>query len=241
MKETKEVWKEIEKESQRTLKSLEENIIKLRMVNAEEPEVQQIDVRVKVGKETITAIVDCGANVDYVNEEWCTKKGFPIIETGHGWMEGYDGEQKRVKLQEAEIKFRFQGVFFRHKFRVIEATGTDILVLGMPWLQKHNPDIDWQKREVTLKRKASKANKATQQRNEIPIEPRRIAKKLHSGINQGMKPTEGRRGGYDTTGVRKDKVEEGSKEEDYRRRLQETKDKLPKELKEYAEVFCQKE
>jgi hypothetical protein len=59
-------------------------------------------------------------------------------------MEGYDGEQKRVKLQEAEIKLRFQGVFHRQKFRVIQATGTDILVLGMPWLQKHNPNIDWQ-------------------------------------------------------------------------------------------------
>jgi hypothetical protein len=151
LKETREVWKEIERESRKTLKSLEESIMKLRMVNADESEVKQIDIQVKVGKETITAIVDCGANVDYINKKWCEEKGFTVTEAGQGWMEGYDGEQKRVKLQEAEVKFRFQGVFFRHKFRVIEATGSDILVLGMPWLQKHNPNIDWQKRKVTLK------------------------------------------------------------------------------------------
>jgi hypothetical protein len=236
LKETREVWKMIEGESQRTLKKLETDIMKLRMVSTGEPEVKQIDIQVRVGKETITAVVDCGANVDYVNKEWCEKKGFPVTEIGQGWMEGYDGEQKRVKLQEAEIKFRFQGVFHRQKFRVIQATGTDILVLGMPWLQKHNPDIDWQKREVTLKKK-SKASKETRRKNETPTGSREIAKKVDTRVE----PTKGRRGGYDTTGMVKDKAEERSNEEDYQRRLQETRDKLPEELKDYAEVFCQKE
>ena len=222
----------IEGESQRTLKKLETDIMKLRMVNTGEPEVKQIDVQVRVGKETITAVVDCGANVDYVNKEWCEKKGFPVTEIGQGWMEGYDGEQKRVKLQEAEIKFRFQGVFHRQKFRVIQATGTDILVLGMPWLQKHNPNIDWQERKVTLREKAGKASKATRRKNETPAESREIAKK----VDTRMEPTEGRRGGYDTTGVPKEEAQE----EDYQNRLKETKKRLPEELQDYAEVFCQR-
>jgi hypothetical protein len=227
LRETREVWREIEKESRKTLKNLEENIMKLKMVNTDEPEVKQIDIRVKVGKETITAIVDCGANVDYVNRKWCEERGFTITEVGQGWMEGYDGEQKKVKLQEAEVKFRFQGVFFRHKFRVIEATGSDILVLGMPWLQKHNPNIDWQKRKVTLRKGKSKA---IQKETTTPVEQEAVAKK----VEIQAEPTRGQRGGYDTTGILT------KEEEDYRQRLQETKDKLPGELKDYAEVFCQK-
>jgi hypothetical protein len=181
---------------------------------------------VKVGKETITAIVDCGANVDYINRKWCEEKGFAITEAGQGWMEGYDGEQKKVKLQEAEVKFRFQGLFFRHKFRVIEATGSDILVLGMPWLQKHNPNIDWQKRKVTLRKGKGKA----MQRETTLVEQEGIAKK----VELQAEPTRGQRRGYNVTGILT------KEEEDYRQRLQETKDKLPEELKDYAEVFCQK-
>ena len=30
------------------------------------------------------------------------------------------------------------------------------MVLGMPWLRDTNPDIDWQKRTVTLRKTASK-------------------------------------------------------------------------------------
>jgi hypothetical protein len=207
--------------------------MKLRKVNTGETEMKQIDIQVKVKSETIKAIVDCGANVDYVNEEWCEKKGFPMKEIGQGWMEGYDGERKRVKLQEAEIKFRFQGAFFRQKFRVVRATGTDILVLGMPWLQRNNPDIDWKKRKVTLKRKASKEMSGT---DETPTEQGNIAKK----VNTETEPTQRQRGGYDVTGVSERKLKEQAMEDEYQQRLQETKDKLPDELKEYAEVFCQK-
>jgi hypothetical protein len=92
--------------------------MRLRMVNTEEPEVKQIEINVKVGNEAITAVVDCGANVDYVNEAWCKEKKFPVKDIGQGWMEGYNGKQTKVKLQEAEVKFRFQGMFQRQKFRV---------------------------------------------------------------------------------------------------------------------------
>jgi hypothetical protein len=234
LKETREVWETIKAESQKTLRELEQNIMRLRMVNTEEPEVKQIDINVKVGNESITAVVDCGANVDYVNEAWCKEKKFPITDIGKGWMEGFDGKQTKVKLQEAEVKFRFQGKFQRQKFRIIKETGTDLLVLGMPWLQKINPEVDWQKRTVTLRKPASKEPR---RKIETPAVQRKIVKKLNTGINQEIKPTEGRRGGYGGDQACKEK----SKETDYQQRLADTRDKLPDEIKDYAEVFCQKE
>jgi hypothetical protein len=233
LKETREVWEAIKTESQRTLDELTGNIAKLRMVNTEEPEVQQIDIKVKVENETIMAIVDCGANVDYVNEAWCEKMKFPIKEMGQGWMEGYDAKRTKVKLREAEIKFRFQGKFQRQKFRVIKETGSDLLVLGMPWLQKTNPEVDWQKRTVNLRKPASQSLRT---KIETPTEPKRIAKKMNAGVNYEIKPSEGRRGGYGG-----DQSSPKTKGTEYQRRLKETQDKLPEELKDYAEVFCQKE
>ena len=50
---------------------LNKQIMKLQMVTTEEVNVKQLDIQVKVGNETIAAIVDCGADVDYINEEWC--------------------------------------------------------------------------------------------------------------------------------------------------------------------------
>ena len=64
-------------------------------------------------------------------------------------MEGYDGHQTRVQLRETEIELSFEGSTQKHEFRVIEQTGTDIMVLGMPWLQKINPNVDWKNRKVT--------------------------------------------------------------------------------------------
>ena len=74
------------------------------MVNTEEPEVKQIDINVKVGNESITAVVDCGANVDYVNEAWCKEKKFPITDIGKGWMEGFDGKQTKNQTSKNKIE-----------------------------------------------------------------------------------------------------------------------------------------
>ena len=54
------------------------------------------------------------------------------------------------------IPFRINGKFQLHKFRVIRDTGNDKIVLGMPWLKKENPDIDWSSRTVKISGIASK-------------------------------------------------------------------------------------
>jgi hypothetical protein len=85
LEETKKVWQAIKEESEQTLGKLKENITKLQMVSTEEEEqVKQIDVQVKVGNETIAAIVDCGADVDYVNEEWCKRKDSQLQKQAKG-------------------------------------------------------------------------------------------------------------------------------------------------------------
>jgi hypothetical protein len=99
LEDTRELWSDIKRESEKTLQKLNENITKLRKVSTSITEVKQIDVQVEVENETLTVIIDCGASVDYVNEAWCEKKGFATVNVGKGWMEGYDGRQTDVQLK----------------------------------------------------------------------------------------------------------------------------------------------
>jgi len=204
-------------ESQKTLQRLGENATRLHKASADDAEVQQIDVEVMVENEAVTTIVDSGANVDYVNAEWCRKKGFEQKELGGGSMEGYDGKATQMRLKEATIPFKYQGKRFRQRFMIVEETGPDLLVLGMPWLKAENPEVDWQKGTVTLRKKNQRRSRRSKQKEKEPSE-----KEL---TQQG-------RGGYN---------EPKKGEQDYQTRLKETRDKLPAEIRDYAKVFCQRE
>jgi hypothetical protein len=54
--------------------------------------------KVKVGKTTITVIIDSGADINYVNKKWCDKMQIPYKMTGWGWIKSYKGEKSRTKL-----------------------------------------------------------------------------------------------------------------------------------------------
>jgi hypothetical protein len=213
---------------------LEESVMKIKKSSTTEPNVKQIDIQVNIKEETIEALVDCGADVDYASEAWCIKKEFPIKELGRGWMEGYDGKQTRTKLRDAEIEFKFDGVIQKRNFRVIKETGTDRMVLGMPWLHDWNPAIDWRKRTVALRKEASKD---TGGENGTPAPRARSSKNLKKASQKESEqaPDQRKRGGYGG-----DQTDEKARERDYQQRLKETREKLPDELKDYAEVFCQR-
>jgi hypothetical protein len=162
LEETRQVWQTIKEESEKTLADLKRNIMKLHMATTEATQAKQLDTKVIVGNETITAIVDSGADVDYIKKEWCEEKKFIVNDLGEGWMEGFDAKQTRTTIQEAEVEFEFDKEIQQRKFRVITETGTDLMVLGMPWLRDTNPEIDWQKRTVTLRKTASRNERGSE-------------------------------------------------------------------------------
>ena len=219
LKDTRELWKDIKKESEKTLHQLNENIMRLRKVSTSTTEVKQIEIQVEAENETLAVIIDCGASVDYVNEAWCEKKGLKTVDIGKGWMEGYDGQLTNVQLKETEIELKFQGMVHRHTFRVIKQTGTDTMVLGMPWLQLINPDVNWKSRRVTLRKK--KAKKSKKRNNQESTAQSKVVREVKEQTEEG-------RGGYNNV----------QEEERYQEQLVETREKLPKELRDYAEVFC---
>jgi hypothetical protein len=65
---------------------------------------------------------------------------------------------------------------------MIKETGDDLMVLGMPWLQRINPEIDSQKRTVTLRKEASKETRGKIGDNEFK-EPKNNNGKNQPGNN----------------------------------------------------------
>lgn len=176
----------------------------------------QLKVNVKIGKTNTMATIDCGADFDYVNKEWCKKQGFRIRDIGKGRVKGFDGKSKEIRIEEAEIQFRIQGKFLRQKFRILEETGEDEMVLGIPWLEKYNPEIDWKKRTMSF---------TTQAKRESGSDTERLA--LRQTKEPGISPeAEDGRGGYNN--------------KEYQEELEEIKGKLPKEIQEFADIFTTK-
>jgi Retrotransposon gag protein len=118
--------------------------------------VKQLSTPVKIGKRTVTAIVDSGADVSYINWKWCLEQNIPIRQKGFGLIRSYDGLEKRVKVMETRLSMKIKGKFMRHTVKVLEDTGEDVLVLGMPWLEETNPFINWRTREIQFRKTDNK-------------------------------------------------------------------------------------
>jgi hypothetical protein len=92
----------------------------------------------------------------------------------------------------------------------------------MPWLRKINPAIDWQKKTVELRKEKKAKNK-------------KKAKKVTEKTEETEGITEKGRGGYNG------KINlTNAEEKEFQQRLNETREALPVEIREFAEVFCQR-
>jgi hypothetical protein len=54
-------------------------------------------------------------------------------------------------VRKATFEFEIQGEVQRQIFHVLSETGQDNIVLGMPWLESENPEIDWKERTIGIR------------------------------------------------------------------------------------------
>ena len=229
--------------SNRREKEFRERIQKIRQVSTEQK--GQLLTEVKVGKSTITAVIDSGADINYANEQWCREQEIPYKMTGWGWIKSYNGEKTRTKILEANIKIRVQGRYSRAKFSVLKETGDDKLVLGIPWLEKANPRIDWKARTIKFHGKDDGNNWSPK----IGI--------IDTGKNERTEAL--RKSAHERKGIvkilpvieeeleedlRKSKLEKeqpnttAKHSAAYDKELQNIQRELPEEIKDFADVFC---
>ena len=111
-----------------------------------------ISLQGKVNGKDAKLLIDCGATSNFIDQAFITKHSFSTKERigSKQWVILADGSRKPVELQvedavvEMSPKCRFEECF-----SVMTLQGHQV-ILGMPWLEKHNPKIDWKSRAVIL-------------------------------------------------------------------------------------------
>lgn len=117
---------------------------------AKEEKTSTMKIGIEVGGQPTIAEIDCGATVNFANRQWTEKQGLLVTGEGTAVVTLFDGTEKEVLKRSTEISFRVGNSTHRQTFRVLEETGANKVVLGMPWLKEYNPDIDWKNRRIKI-------------------------------------------------------------------------------------------
>ena len=120
------------------------------------------EVTVKIGLEridtqegvTVEALLDSGAMGLVMSLEFAKKQGFKLKKLERSMnirnMDGSLNKERPIEYM-VEVNIYYQG----HRERTeIDVIGEQkwIVILGMPWLAHHNPEIDWRIGEVKMTR-----------------------------------------------------------------------------------------
>ena len=120
------------------------------------------EVTIKIGlerldmKEAITmeALLDSGVTRLVMSSEFARKKGFKLKKLERPMqVRNMDGSFNREELIEnmMEINMYYKGHVERTEINVIGGQKWEV-ILGMLWLECHNPKIDWKTGEVKMTR-----------------------------------------------------------------------------------------
>ena len=162
--EVKKLREQREQELRKKVKELKEQREK---VKGEERVVRRTmqplrAVRMKVGLEKVDthegamvdALLDSGVTGLFMNREFVEKRGFKMekLERPVKVMNVDSTHNKGGDItHEVTCNIYYKGHRERAKFDVCNLGITEV-ILGMPWLAAHNPEIDWEKGEVELMR-----------------------------------------------------------------------------------------
>ena len=231
------------------IKDLVEQVIRVRGTTTEGP-VRQMETTIRINDKKEAAIIDSGADINYVNKEWCEQNGIDYQITGYGKIKAYDGSTVQEEIRKATIEFEIQGMKGQQIFHVFKETGQDNIVLGMPWLVEANPAIDWRTKEMTTREESPKPLSTVSGNKKKIFAHRSATSKKRSqtiGITPKLvgDPISAGRGGYDSGSRRigRATLEETLSDPEqqksvYDQELQEVLTRLPKELREFSDVFC---
>jgi len=120
------------------------------------------EVWMKVGLEkldthegvTVKALLDSGVTGIFMDKDFAEEQGFKLVKLDKPVeVKNVDSMNNNGGRIEYGIKCNmyFEGHIERIRVDVCKLGRTKV-ILGMPWLTAHNPEIDWEKREVKMTR-----------------------------------------------------------------------------------------
>ena len=111
--------------------------------------IEKIDMHERV---TVKALLDSGATGMFVDRKFSEKHGFRMEKLDRpSKVTNMDGTNnvRRSITHKIECNTYYRGHVERIRMDVYNLGRIEV-ILGMPWLAAHNPDIDWKKGEVKM-------------------------------------------------------------------------------------------
>jgi len=113
----------------------------------------------------VKALLDSGATGLFMDMTFAREKGFKIERIKNPLLvKNVDGTVNTggAIMHQVECNMFFKGHVERVRMNVYNLGKTEV-ILGMPWLAVHNPEIDWEKGEVKMTRCPSICGKRKQE------------------------------------------------------------------------------
>ena len=121
-------------------------------------ELERIDIQEEI---TVEALLDSGAMGLVMSSEFARKQGFKLKKLERPMhvrnVDGLFNKEGPIE-HTVEINIYYQGHRERTKINVIGEQKLTV-ILGMPWLACHNPEIGWRTGEVKMTRCPEKCGK----------------------------------------------------------------------------------
>jgi hypothetical protein len=99
-----------------------------------------------------TAMIDCGASENFIDKRYAEKNNIPLREKNVPCsVLAVDGREvsSGPVTHDTTVNMTINDHQEMIKFHCINIGNAPIIV-GLPWLRKHNPDIDWKESRVTF-------------------------------------------------------------------------------------------
>jgi len=113
--------------------------------------VEKLDMHKSI---TIKVLLDSGATGMFMNKRMAARHGFKLQKLERPIMvRNVNGtnNSKGVITHQVEVNIYYKGHVERMRMDVCNLGKMEI-ILGMPWLAAHNPEIIWETREVKMTR-----------------------------------------------------------------------------------------
>jgi len=109
-----------------------------------------LSLRVNGLGEPLTALLDTGATNNFVRAS-CLE-GRPSIKIQESdeklTLRLADGKPRQLRKRFARLKYTLDDLESEDVFLAIDMDTRFDCILGMPWLQRHRPQIDWERRSI---------------------------------------------------------------------------------------------
>lgn len=124
-----------------------ENVLKMKK------ERSLLRIGISIGGNSVKALIDSGASRNYVSKSFATRWKLPVKNTNRWKVRLGDGSIRTIgsEVQDLSIVLRGSNGALEDvvSFGVIDTTSFDVL-LGLSWLRRINPKIDWATGELTV-------------------------------------------------------------------------------------------